>query len=226
MRNADFPSRERLLHKCGSLDNCIRIIEEQCKNSQHILVKTIRMSLELADLALLYFPELKIIHLIRDPRGITNSRLHGGFSLTRKVESHSENVCSRFEEDLNFVQEIRSKSLSSITIVLYEALAEKPLSGAKFLYNFVGLPISNSTLVWVYNSTHAEDNGGFFGTARKDSAANAYKWRNELAFTTIQTIDKYCTTVYTMVGYLPMINNNSRNLQIVRQNVSNFYGFM
>ncbi|XP_052083608.1 carbohydrate sulfotransferase 1-like [Mytilus californianus] len=53
---------------------CIRYLEDICNRSNTILIKTIRMSLDILFDIVTGIPRLKIVHLVRDPRAILNSR--------------------------------------------------------------------------------------------------------------------------------------------------------
>ncbi|WAR08039.1 hypothetical protein MAR_017997 [Mya arenaria] len=60
----------------SAITSCLKKPIQDCQSASFVVLKFIRMRIgELASL-LPYFPNMKIVHLIRDPRGMFNSRNH------------------------------------------------------------------------------------------------------------------------------------------------------
>ena len=75
----------------------------RCKSSHAVAQKVVRMSMVEADLLLSRDPDVKIIHLLRDPRGSLLSRMHfHKSSLLGRGEMHNNHslLCTRLTGDL------------------------------------------------------------------------------------------------------------------------------
>jgi hypothetical protein len=68
-------------HKCtkskkrNGLTQCLPPLTQVCRRSRIITAKVIRLSMELVEPLLEQLPNLVLVHLVRDPRGIIMSRL-------------------------------------------------------------------------------------------------------------------------------------------------------
>ena len=114
--------------------DCLKFQEQECKNSKYRIIKTIRMSMELVQTLIDFIPRLKVIHLVRDPRAITNSRTHAhGMQMSRETEPHSRSLCKEMHLDLKFTQRLVVKYPTQITILVYEGLAENPIDAAQYI---------------------------------------------------------------------------------------------
>ncbi|KAH3728408.1 hypothetical protein DPMN_054364 [Dreissena polymorpha] len=120
---------------------CLRKARTQCLTPNTIILKVIRMSIEQAITLLPFFPNMKIIHLVRDPRAIINSRQVVGE--TTKNDFNAANlqldICSRLEKDLSGTKFLMTFDPSIIKLVQYEDIAEHPVEAAEDLYAFAGL---------------------------------------------------------------------------------------
>jgi len=187
--------------------------------------------MDLVDILLDILPNLKIINLVRDPRGMTNSRNHGPFSMGKRFpQNHSLDTCSRLREDQEIIQRLQTVYPDRLTVVLYEALTEKPYEGAEYVYKFLDMPITEYVIEWVFKSTHAQiqNRTSYFSTARADAVAIASHWRTQMVFSTVQTIDNACVKTYPYFGFLPLPSlSKLRSLKYPsRKPVKNFDGFI
>ena len=82
----------------------------RCKSSQAVVQKVVRMSMAEADLLLSRDPDVKIIHLLRDPRGSLLSRMHfSGYKGTGEMHSNHTYLCRRLMDDLKTSKNIAGK---------------------------------------------------------------------------------------------------------------------
>lgn len=205
------------------------VLEKLCLNSELRVLKTIRLTMDLVEMLLDIIPGLKVIHLVRDPRGITNSRLHGPFRMARSIFHHSHDTCMRMREDIEHTHKLQLEYPGQITTVLYEALAEKPYDGAEFVYKFLNMEVTWPVIHWVFNSTHAQLNSmSYFTTARKDAVESAYRWRTQMSFNQVEIIDRVCAKTYPLVGYLSMETEEiMRGVEFPsREFIKHFDGFL
>ena len=195
---------------------CIKILTDTCKMSKYKIVKTIRISMDLVQNLIDFIPNLKVIHLVRDPRAITNSRTHSGnMKMSRETETHSIALCKEMYLDVKVTQILKNKYPKGITMVMYEALAEKPLEGAKYVYKFLDVKFDSVIEEWIYSSTHADKNNGFYGTRRANSSVVSSHWRNETTIEKVDLIQNYCKDAMDLLGYVPFNTQEElRNIDI------------
>ena len=185
--------------------NCIKLITEKCRQANYRIIKTIRMSMELVSSLMDVLPNLKVVHLVRDPRGITNSRLQGGFSLTRVNNSkpHSRNVCNRMYNDVILGYQLNKTYPGRTMRIRYEDLADAPEKGATLLFRFLEVEVNSKMQNWIYKSTHSQNNGGFYSTQRANSSLTSSHWRRDLPFSKVETIQNVCKNNFRTLGYIP-----------------------
>lgn len=205
MQNAKSGDIKKCILTFLSVKKCLQELEKVCMATTHRVIKTIRISMELASQMMDLWPNLKVLHLVRDPRGITNSRLKNKtFQMTKKITPHSHNLCERMYNDTMYNTLLEKKYENRITLVIYEALAERPVEGMEFIYGFLNIKITTDVITWVYNSTHAQNKTGYFGTMRSDATESAYYWKTKLTLSKIRIIDQICHDVYKLLGFLPI----------------------
>ena len=183
------------------LSECIKYMTQKCFQAKYRIVKTIRLSMELVEALMNDVSNLKVINLVRDPRGITNSRMRGRFSLTRDAVPHSINLCTRMYNDVKLGDQLRKKYPEKFALVMYEALAERPMEGARYVFKFLNATYSEQVQQWVYDSSHGRSDG-FYSTTRNSSAALSH-WRGELNFSRVIIIQNNCQHLFNLLGYIP-----------------------
>ncbi|CAG5118827.1 unnamed protein product, partial [Candidula unifasciata] len=163
------------------------------------MIKTIRLGMQHIEAILPSDPTLKIIHLVRDPRAIINSRL--GLRLKGEIIEYN-NLCNPIMEDLEKSKEISKLFPGSILTVRYEDLAKAPIVAARQIYSFLELKMSSLIEQYIWNITHADlSEFNSFGTLRQDSTKTANAWRHKLDYQTILDIEKTCTGLLEVLGY-------------------------
>ena len=188
-----------------SKDICLNILTNICIKSDYKIVKTIRISMDLVQTLIDFIPSLKVIHLLRDPRAITNSRKHSGkFNMKKPkgIKTHSIALCKEMHLDIKVTKVLKHKYPKRITMVMYEALAEHSVEGAQYVYKFLNTEFDSVMEDWIYNSTHANKNNGFYGTHRTNSTAISSHWRMETTFEKVKLIQRYCKDVMNLLGYV------------------------
>ena len=193
---------------------CVDLLSSDCKNSIP-MIKTIKLTANFTLDLLHKIPGLKIIHLLRDPRGIIDSRVKGGFTLRGKVASFSQSLCSRMLDDVKTAQIIKETFPGQLHTVFYERLAENPMVGLDALYSFTKLRLNSKIKHYVQNITNSQKNDGYFNTRRTNSKKVASQWRKTLKWSFVKAIDKSCYELYKFTGYSKMSSeSNLLNLDI------------
>ncbi|XP_059159247.1 carbohydrate sulfotransferase 4-like isoform X3 [Physella acuta] len=184
-------------------DNCVSVIRQRCLNSRAIVQKVVRLTMAEADVYLEQDPAVRIIHLIRDPRGILLSRMHYNSKMSGEMHNNYTFFCQRIREDIRISREITHKHWGKILTVRYEDLAQTPLDLTTTMYNFVGLEMSPSIADYVKTiMSHDLLNKTARKTSRKNPMQTAYRWRQELPFSVVKQIDHECEDVLRSMGYV------------------------
>ena len=201
----------------------IRAAEEHCHNTPHKAVKLIRVH-SLAFLADYMKAGAKVVHLLRDPRGVIHSR--------QKIKTVSGNLsaqariyCDEAIRDLNYVREqFKSKNehfMRNYYLMRYEDAAAAPLRTMKSLYAFLGIPVDERLHKWVEEQDKKleneakgkEGNKGLlryvYGTQRQNPAFTAEAWRLTMPWTKVEEIQRVCEGFLKGYGYTSFHNQSS-----------------
>ncbi|XP_076370502.1 carbohydrate sulfotransferase 1-like isoform X2 [Tachypleus tridentatus] len=163
---------------------------------------------------------LKIIHMVRDPRGIMKSRLmekEVSVWCQKSLCSDFKSLCTQISDDLTYGCEIKAKFPEKYKLLRYEDLAQKPLETAQDIFRFLGkeslpeevvkfvishtkvtkFPVTKEKLLWEY-------------TTFRNSSATAVSWINELPFNIVLKVQSNCIDVFNRMSY----NNLNTSSQI------------
>ncbi|KAK3109015.1 hypothetical protein FSP39_021188 [Pinctada imbricata] len=200
--NQMFLSKCLRIHKRRP-NTCYRQLKQMCLKSSVRLVKTIRISVNLTKQLLIQIPNLKIVHLLRDPRAMIGSRKDGDFmSETNKYLITPEDICPRYERDLVAAMDIKRIWPDSIMQIYYEDLVLNPFVVSKAIYYFMGIKFPDKMQKWITEHTHSRHkNTYYYGTVRANSSSNIFKWKKSLQEKTIKETDKVCSSFYKSVNY-------------------------
>ncbi|KAK1168908.1 carbohydrate sulfotransferase 1 [Acipenser oxyrinchus oxyrinchus] len=203
--------------KCRSLN--LTLAGRACQDRGHMAIKTVRIP-EIKDLKILSEDprlNLKIVHLVRDPRGILASRMTAFMDQFRAWKIW--NATGRKPHYVDLSQITRTcKDLSDSAetgfskptwlkgrymLVRYEDLAKEPVEKAKEIYKFIGLDMDDKIHTWILHNTNASNapEGNYKFTTTRNSKATAESWRLNLSFDIVQTVQNLCNTTLSQLGY-------------------------
>ncbi|XP_067660650.1 carbohydrate sulfotransferase 6-like isoform X2 [Haliotis asinina] len=207
--------RKRKSGVLGTLD-CLPVLEQSCVRSRVSCVKTIRFNMTDMRYLMNKHENIKVIHLIRDPRATLRSQKNVGQISFDGLDMHAEKFCQRVKRDLDVSSEIKPFYPGRILTVRYEDLAEKPFMTTKQIYRFLGLNITVSIQGYVQNITSASGNICRRNAlcTNKNSTEILSKWRTILSYSQVAVIDKICEPLYNVMGYLPATEHSLRNLSV------------
>lgn len=192
-----------------------------CLAKGHVAIKTVRIP-EVADLRTLTEDprlDLKIIHLVRDPRAILASRIMAFSDQFRawkiwnatgrqpryvdlsQITSTCTDMAASAETALQRPAWLRGRYL----LVRYEDLALDPKTKATEIYRFLGLDIEERVRVWITKNTNsnvsAPSEWNHRYSTTRDSRTTAESWRLRLGFDIVRTVQKLCNDTLTLLGY-------------------------
>ncbi|KAM8807176.1 CHST1 sulfotransferase, partial [Eudromia elegans] len=202
--------------KCGALN--LTLATESCREHGHVAIKTVRVP-EVSDLrALVEDPRLnlKVIQLVRDPRGILASRsetFRDTYRLWRIWDGTGRKPYNLDVTQLTTVCEDFWNSVSTglnrppwlkgkYMLVRYEDLARNPMKKTEEIYDFLGIPMDSNVERWIQNNTRGDRSSSKhkYGTVR-NSAATAEKWRFRLSYEIVAFTQRACQPVLAQLGY-------------------------
>lgn len=162
----------------GPKDYSPYMASQTCKSAEMRLFKTTQFT----DLKKYVIPglendwNLRVIHIVRDPRGILASRqMARGFKNT--TEAHMEGVCTAM---------MANKAVRHVHLlkVRFEEFMNAPSEGAKKVFKFLNYEYGDVTKDWVLENFDAnkcpDEEKDEFGICRTDSAIVTAKWKKEL----------------------------------------------
>ncbi|XP_054762293.2 carbohydrate sulfotransferase 4-like [Lytechinus pictus] len=170
---------------------------------------------------------VKVIHLVRDPRGSAASRIHYYFEewsdLVRAHEAEFQkkgrlaplgltNSTERIKDSIptmcKWMRETREEAKTMpdwlrgrYYLLRYEDFAAAPLNTTEDLYQFVGLPLPQSVREWVRNNSQAKHSDPGTFSVHKNSRKTAQKWMKDLRELEIKQVEHDCGDVMEDLGY-------------------------
>ncbi|XP_071798242.1 carbohydrate sulfotransferase 1-like [Asterias amurensis] len=172
---------------------------------------------------------VKIIHLIRDPRGTANSRK--GYYCPRKkipakdctldnlklLEHDPDNfkfntvhkLCRWMRKTVPLALQRPEWLRGRYKLIRYEDLAADPFRLTQDIYDFLGLPMQPEVTQWVKTNTqeNTSKSTNTFSTKKNSSEASMH-WRSLLSFKEVKDIERKCGDVMEMLGYLPITSED------------------
>ncbi|XP_028394158.1 carbohydrate sulfotransferase 1-like [Dendronephthya gigantea] len=240
----DPRATSKKMHLCRRIN--ATFLTNVCSSRPHTVIKTIRMAhWENIDFLVDTSPTpFKVIHLVRDPRGIIASRvawLLDRFprnvsntsrkeaairnALLKYVRIMSQNLCQQMANDINDWTK-RAKKGEHYAMVRYEDISGQPLTIYKKISKFVGGNTSESVIGWLKINTKSSSNSDYYSTTRNSSAV-PHLWRRRLTMPMIDEIQNNCAGVMGILGY--KIVHEEKELGDLRQSLVidwDNYGFI
>lgn len=206
--------------KCGAKG--LRYAKNTCNTYSHVVLKSVRF-FELESLyPLLKDPNLnlRIVHLVRDPRGVARSREQSANALATDDEVILENRHIPAADVLYQVMQEICRSHVRISerallkappflkgrykMVRFEDLVRDPLGEIDAIYKFVDLEMTKELGLWIYQVTHGKGTGtkkDAFTITSRDAADVSQAWRSALPYHKVKRVQDVCRGAMTMLGY-------------------------
>ncbi|KFO93037.1 Carbohydrate sulfotransferase 4, partial [Buceros rhinoceros silvestris] len=195
-------------------------VEEACKTYSHVAIKEVRFF----DLKVLHplltdpSLNLKIIHLVRDPRAVFRSRENTMAELKRDSDiivgpqgtqgetgpyNTMQVICKSHAEIYKAGrQAIPSFLRDRYLLVRYEDIVRDPLARAAQMYRFAELPFTPALQKWVHNITHGKGQGAeAFDIGSRDALGVSQAWRKTLPFQKVEKVQNVCKDAMDLLGY-------------------------
>jgi hypothetical protein len=173
---------------------CAAQLSEDCAKAPVRAVKEIRLDLRLLQPLLTRDLDIRVVHLVRDPRGIMAS------TSSLVTVSH---ICRRMLRDLDALQVALTSHPHCCILVRYEDLTVEPHAVARRVFKHVGLDFESYFDAWIHRVSDPTHNSGSGGTYRTNMSAEAFDWKIKLPLSTqvkVRQIDE-CEQVIKRLGY-------------------------
>ena len=180
--------------------HCYAKLGQKCFKQHRRATKLVRATMEEIEYFLLrnqnMSRHIKIIHLLRDPRGRLNSFINLHDKPYRLPNSSIISACRRPMKDIELRKDLEKRYPNMFMEIHYEDVAANTIDMAKRIYQFVySEDIPEELQKWIKlntknNSTNVKEQ--HFNTVRKNSSATSLAWKQELDAETRLLIEKEC----------------------------------
>lgn len=219
---SEAPDESWCPKKCGALNFTSASVS--CLSKGHVAIKTVRVP-EVGDLRTLTEDprlDLRIIHLVRDPRAILASRITAFSDQFRAWKiwnatgrqpryvdlTQITSTCTDMTDSLTTALQRPAWLRGRYLLVRYEDLALNPKDKAEEIYRFVGLDMDQRVLSWINRNTNSNTGSpsdwNYKYSTSRDSKAAAENWRLRLSFDIVRTVQNLCNNTLSQLGYRPV----------------------
>ncbi|XP_060567649.1 carbohydrate sulfotransferase 1-like isoform X2 [Ruditapes philippinarum] len=177
---------------------CARELQGICERSPFRIIKTIRLQLNDVKNLLEDLPNLKIVHLVRDPRATLSSQSKLGMCSSMRGGLHgcTNKYCKRLENDVLAEERIMQQYPNRIMPVFYEDIARHPLGTSQKLFDFIGADFTIEAEAYIYNITMAGlANDCLICTTRSNSSEHVDSWKTTMRPEFINIVNERCNYV-------------------------------
>ena len=184
-----------------AVNRCLSIAISICKRAKIRAVKTIRFGAYMINKLLKLDPEIKIIHSVRDPRGMLLSAIELGHVQhePEAIRQWMDIWCYRMHVDNEAISKLNASH--HILQLRYEDLVTRFNQSLHRIYSYINRDLPPTVLRWFVRNTRAPEDNGPMGTSRTNATETAYKWRRLLANVTKVTVEQICSNVLQENGY-------------------------
>ncbi|XP_064604632.1 carbohydrate sulfotransferase 1-like [Liolophura sinensis] len=188
------------------MEECAEELGSASLGSPIRVIKTIRTPMRFVTELLKKDPSVKVIHLLRDPRGLINSWIT--YDYKPKKDILPQYVCNLIGDDLKTRYELEKQYPGTFLEVIYEDLAQHPMEMLHKIYGWLGVPVDPKVTDWLNKSTHSDKDGKFLDTYKKNSTAAAYSWIKKISVERLNLINKFCGDLISH-GNFPTISSEA-----------------
>ena len=145
--------------------------------------------------------DIRLLHVVRDPRANINSRIKVGWMPDYKNATFEQKVrkhCDEIVENIEFGQQLNESLKHRYKLITYRDIAARPVDTAREVFKFAGFNMPDKTVRWIVNRTNPDHL--IQSTAQlkrpyslvRDSKANIDKWRSESPPERTRVIENLC----------------------------------
>lgn len=159
--------------------------------------------------------DVRVIQLVRDPRGSFNSRIKLGWMEEYHHWDFPNTVryqCSKLAQNIKFGRNLPFKWRVKYLEVHYQDLAKHPIETANSMYEFAGFQMSPKILDWVRKNTSPskeellKEKEDIYSSVRNSSAIADY-WTQEAPINRTRIIEENCKEAFDLLKLETMITS-------------------
>ncbi len=191
--------------KLETASKCVALMRHKCEENDFRATKLVRGTMGPLGTLLERRPNLRIIHLVRDPRAVTLSRLssptiHGIYAHQRRNKialarvREAEVYCSTLRRDLQVRSRLEQSYPGRVVQIVYDDFVQRPVEYAQAVYQYLGLKMPNKLTPWV--AKHTKVKGG-----KKSEGTKIPRWKSIMTIDEIKKINQICWDIPELVGY-------------------------
>lgn len=173
-------------------------VNKICQMSTLTLVKTIRIDFDVVEQLYESFPSgspLKVIHLVRDPRGIVSSRKSNRAFNNIQSTDHRL-LCTRMRKNIEFFTDLQKKHPHDFIQIKYENWARGTHVKVKDLFRFIG--VDSELLI---DRNFIDKLLDYDGYDASNYSLRYNTWKKHLDANLILEIEDDCRDVMKMLQY-------------------------
>ncbi|XP_058808563.1 carbohydrate sulfotransferase 4 isoform X2 [Phymastichus coffea] len=142
---------------------------------------------------------IRMVLLIRDPRGVLQSRKHRQWCPTEPDCFDPAALCSDMVADYHAAVTFSKLYPDSFRVIRYEDLSVEPYVNTQKLFEFYGLNFHDNVREFLDSHTKI-DIGGLSSTFRNSKTA-PFHWRAQLDYEEVEEIQQECNLAMRLWGY-------------------------
>lgn len=215
----------RTFFQCEDLDPLITSLS--CTLHKHVVVKVLTHRLvpfleeDYLTTLLNSNGNLKIIHLLRDPRAVIASLDRVGWVFNRSVvksawtnfslfSAYVQKFCTQMIQSLSFALSAEAKFHERYKILRYEDLIKTPMTVSQELFDFFGIRMAAEVKDYVTRSSRTNNrrNTHAYSTMRSNVSSLIDSWRKQLSIEAVRTVESNCRPLLDILRYTPLYSQN------------------
>uniref|UniRef100_F6ZR39 Sulfotransferase n=2 Tax=Ciona intestinalis TaxID=7719 RepID=F6ZR39_CIOIN len=171
---------------------------------------------------------VKIVHLVRDPRAIINSRIpqretNSAVNKARfgVIRFYAHQICDQLSSNVGYADTVVGSIVprKSYLRIRHEDFALEPIQVSENIYKFLSLPFREGMRRWVLDATTSNTQTSELKTGDQGTKRNSKEivsaWRGKLSFEEVDVIQEICKDSLNKLGY--KIFNTEKELQNVQE---------
>lgn len=202
-------------------DQCLDRITAACRRDHRVVaLKTIRLRMSRALELMRSDPSLRVLHLVRDPRGILRSRQRLGYANFSELNVEARQLCSRMSGDLDAAQSVLTEEnlKRRYMLVRYEDVATAPRAMTEKFYQFLGLETSEQGLRHASAVARSAPKRRRLCVTCKpessNSSARSQQWRRDTLMQHVHVITSECSDLLELLGYRVLFKDAAELLDL------------
>jgi len=149
--------------------------------------------------------DLRLIHLVRDPRGLVQAwrRVAPRRMRSRaQTELNAKLICQRMETDCRIRRQLERKYPRRILVLRYEDLVTATDTVLRDVYaQLLQLRLPSNIIDVITEQLHANSSNGATGTLRRNGTATATNWRRTMDDKLLAYVRTTCKQLLNELNY-------------------------